>query len=1187
MPAYAFLRCGSIAHVLEKLVTTVGREETCALRLDIKGISRLHAEISFQVGGADPLLRDLGSSNGTFLNGERVRPQEPQPLRHGDVVRFSAYEPTYYRFELAGGERDGDAAEVEAEADETVAAMTPARTPLHLPPIGPGRGGAPAGGREEGSRPAASLRRRSSSGQLQVSASQAARGPSSGRSGSGAERERAASVEPAVVRNLSETPAWGTQDMPAMPLVGGGGSAGSFFAPQPAQVDASPRGPARQELTAGPAAESESAALASRALPAVDKAANALERLCRRLQVEGAEDSLASQRFSQQAAKTAVASADTNSSAAKRLAQLAKSVEQMANLAVNDLARELETAASRIEVRGARSRSPPAASEATRALVKALSKPEMPQVAHRPEPSAASVRQKTQAEEALRASCERLEGELAAEQERLEERQSEARQAAAVAQQFAAATSRQTPDAAQAARKAPGLLDEAASLRRRFAGFEAFQPPAVVKPAVGGVTGGSETASQRSFASHAPATSSTAPARSLPEELAYWQDVVSNREALTRDESSGVLAALLRAERTCREFERRDQVCNRKWTAGTEEARLLTEKSRAARAVTQKARSRFKDACSAAQEQKLRAWAELEDLVTAAGADEQTAAAKRVGERLKQLSDEMAQLQASPFAAEEEAATTSSKLRQAGRRRAMLERHASDRNSGVLHEEPAAGRTTARAKEADAVVQSELENERLQWRLFKAEEFIRKAKSELREAQAQEARPAPTLPALESHRPWVPRAAERVDEATQAPSPFQAPSLVGGPDEASEISASVAGGSVSVADAKFDAEPQRLASAAPSEGGGDRAVAEPYSLSDAEESSAAARSADVKQRLLPERLVELQKRLSLTRDARRDHDRSARSGGSCPPPGEETGRPEAEELPAAQPELALQSEPTSEKGRTFVTGDCETDVNMATPHGAEKEGARQPAPTDAWGADDVCTSLLCDDILRPWHQKDLLRPPLQQEILGAALARNDEDVVVTVAQHWRQQKKPPPVPSSVVYPVPRCVSLSLDDDEEDSLDTQSAGAPTKASSSDDASGPAFASARSSASSSERCGSTTTFLPASLPPRSEKLTREREGGTPAGSLPAGARAADAPASELTPQVYRAEDQVPRDDEAPARSDERRARVDERSGLGFGLVEVEVDGPPRRGAGLLPKPGGGGPTAKVVKLELDDD
>ncbi|MGH1345389.1 MAG: FHA domain-containing protein [Nannocystales bacterium] len=63
----------------------VGRSLEAVLRLQSDGVSRFHARIEWAEHGA-LLLSDLGSSNGTFVNGRRVN--EPESLKDGDRIRF-------------------------------------------------------------------------------------------------------------------------------------------------------------------------------------------------------------------------------------------------------------------------------------------------------------------------------------------------------------------------------------------------------------------------------------------------------------------------------------------------------------------------------------------------------------------------------------------------------------------------------------------------------------------------------------------------------------------------------------------------------------------------------------------------------------------------------------------------------------------------------------------------------------------------------------------------------------------------------------------------------------------------------------------------------------------------------------------------------------------------------------------
>lgn len=61
----------------------LGRKPTCDLRIPLSSVSRQHCEI--EIDGDTAILRDLGSSNGTFHNQMRVHEQELAP---GDEVKI-------------------------------------------------------------------------------------------------------------------------------------------------------------------------------------------------------------------------------------------------------------------------------------------------------------------------------------------------------------------------------------------------------------------------------------------------------------------------------------------------------------------------------------------------------------------------------------------------------------------------------------------------------------------------------------------------------------------------------------------------------------------------------------------------------------------------------------------------------------------------------------------------------------------------------------------------------------------------------------------------------------------------------------------------------------------------------------------------------------------------------------------
>ena len=61
----------------------IGRDADSDVQINERQVSRHHAEIERTIQGYT--VRDLGSKNGTFLNGEPVS-QEPQLMRNGDVI---------------------------------------------------------------------------------------------------------------------------------------------------------------------------------------------------------------------------------------------------------------------------------------------------------------------------------------------------------------------------------------------------------------------------------------------------------------------------------------------------------------------------------------------------------------------------------------------------------------------------------------------------------------------------------------------------------------------------------------------------------------------------------------------------------------------------------------------------------------------------------------------------------------------------------------------------------------------------------------------------------------------------------------------------------------------------------------------------------------------------------------------
>src|SRR3954453_14047212 len=71
---------------ISKDLIVVGRKEECDLRLDHKSVSKMHCVLVKTDGLL--LLRDLGSTNGTRVNGQRVRRAAPLPNDQLAVANF-------------------------------------------------------------------------------------------------------------------------------------------------------------------------------------------------------------------------------------------------------------------------------------------------------------------------------------------------------------------------------------------------------------------------------------------------------------------------------------------------------------------------------------------------------------------------------------------------------------------------------------------------------------------------------------------------------------------------------------------------------------------------------------------------------------------------------------------------------------------------------------------------------------------------------------------------------------------------------------------------------------------------------------------------------------------------------------------------------------------------------------------
>jgi len=110
---------------LSELPVTVGRHPDCGLQLNVDRISRLHAR--FALSNGELCLEDLGSTNGTFVNHQRI--SRSTPVSAGDVIHLADHEFRLMRDAGAQQATDGSA----ISADTVVGLSTlPRQFPLQM-----------------------------------------------------------------------------------------------------------------------------------------------------------------------------------------------------------------------------------------------------------------------------------------------------------------------------------------------------------------------------------------------------------------------------------------------------------------------------------------------------------------------------------------------------------------------------------------------------------------------------------------------------------------------------------------------------------------------------------------------------------------------------------------------------------------------------------------------------------------------------------------------------------------------------------------------------------------------------------------------------------------------------------------------------------------------------------------------
>lgn len=78
----------------------LGRSTACAISIANPQLSRRHAVIGCSTEGF--YITDIGSSNGTWVNGRRLAVMERQPLQDGDVVRLGSIRVEFFALTCEG-----------------------------------------------------------------------------------------------------------------------------------------------------------------------------------------------------------------------------------------------------------------------------------------------------------------------------------------------------------------------------------------------------------------------------------------------------------------------------------------------------------------------------------------------------------------------------------------------------------------------------------------------------------------------------------------------------------------------------------------------------------------------------------------------------------------------------------------------------------------------------------------------------------------------------------------------------------------------------------------------------------------------------------------------------------------------------------------------------------------------------
>ena len=115
----------------------IGRDISNQITVNDAEVSRRHTRLEYQGGGF--IVEDLGSTNGTFVNGRRLT--GPHSLRPGETIRLG--ETVSFTYELLGG--GGDATVAAARQQPAPRQAAPPPPPPQQPAPSGYAGQVPAG----------------------------------------------------------------------------------------------------------------------------------------------------------------------------------------------------------------------------------------------------------------------------------------------------------------------------------------------------------------------------------------------------------------------------------------------------------------------------------------------------------------------------------------------------------------------------------------------------------------------------------------------------------------------------------------------------------------------------------------------------------------------------------------------------------------------------------------------------------------------------------------------------------------------------------------------------------------------------------------------------------------------------------------------------------------------------------